>query len=87
MPTEQDSFTSLGSLENFPASNPIQSINQSINKLYLPSNLQCSTQVLILLLSLKIMPPWAIRTCLKLLQLRGVTKQDLKKELSVKPRI
>ena len=24
-----------------------QSINQSINKLYLPSNLQCSTQVLI----------------------------------------
>lgn len=55
MPTEQDSFTFLGSFENFPASNPIIVIVENY-------------------------APWAIRTCLKLLQSRGVTKLDLKKK-------
>lgn len=54
MPIEQDSFTSLGSFENFPASNPIVIVENYA--------------------------PWAMRTCLKLLQLRGVTKLDLKKK-------
>lgn len=62
MPIEQDSFTSLGSFENFPASNPIIVIVENY-------------------------APWAMRTCLKLLQLRGITKLDLKKKISIKPRI
>lgn len=55
MPIEQDSFTSLGSFDNFPASNPIIVIVENY-------------------------APWAMRTCLKLLQSRGVTKLDLKKK-------
>lgn len=55
MPIEQDSFTSLGSFENFPASNPIIVIVENY-------------------------APWAMRTCLKLLQSRGITKQDLEKK-------
>ena len=62
MPIEKDSFTSLGSFENFPASNPI-------------------------IVIVKNYPPWAMRTCLKLLQSRSVTKLDLKKKISIKPRI
>lgn len=61
MPTEQDSFTSLG-VWNFPASNPVIVIMENY-------------------------APWATRACLKLLQSRGVTKLDLKKKLSIKPRI